>query len=102
MDRISALTLEELLEIQKIFEKPRVWFYGIEGIQIISNGEWSDPTLIYKGKEISWFNMEDSLYNDFLESGGKDGDDNAFSEYVRANREIVFEVADYLHENDIS
>lgn len=102
MDRISKLTMEELLLVQRMFEKPKVWFYGIEGIQIIDNGEWSDATLIYKDKEISWFNMEDSLYNDFLEVGGKDGDDKAFLEYVRGNKEYVFEVADYLYENNVS
>lgn len=96
------MTMSELKAIENIFAREKKWFYGIEGIQIIDRGEWSDPALIYKDKEISWFNMEDSLYNNFLEDGGKDGNYKAFLEYVQTNKEMVFEIADYLYENCIA
>lgn len=78
------------------------YYYGIEEIQYIYNGDWSDPTLIYKGQEISWLGMEDALYSDFLEDGGKDGDYEAFAEYVSLNEEYALEIAEYLLEHKIA
>ena len=78
------------------------YYYGIKEIQFIWNGEWSDPTLIYKGQEISWLGMEDALYNDFLEAGGKDGDYEAFGEHVVSNEYYALEIAEYLLENGIA
>lgn len=76
-------------------------YYGIKEIEFVWNGEWSDPTLIYKGEEISWLGMEDALYSSFLEEGGEDGDYEAFEEYVSLNKEYALEIADYLYEQKI-
>lgn len=78
------------------------YYHGIKEIQYIYINEWSDPELIYKGSNISWFHLEDALYSDFLESGGKDGDYDAFSDYVIANEYYVLEIAEYLLENKIA
>lgn len=78
------------------------YYYGIKEIEFIWNGEWSDPTLIYRGQEISWLGIEDALYSDFLESGGKDGDYEAFEKYVSLNKEYALEIADYLLEQKIA
>ena len=77
------------------------YYYGIKEIEFVWNGEWSDPTLIYKGQEISWLGMEDALYNGFLEDGGEDGDYEALAKYISLNKEYALEIADYLYEQKI-
>ena len=77
------------------------YYYGIKEIEFVWNGEWSDPTLIYKGQEISWLGMEDALYNSFLEEVGKDGDYEALAEYISLNEEYALEIANYLYEQNI-
>lgn len=76
------------------------YYYGIKEIQYINNGDWSDPTLIYKDKEISWFGMEDALYNEFVDAGGEDGDYEAFAEFILLNKDSALEIAEYLYEQE--
>lgn len=78
------------------------YYCGIKEIEYINNGSWSDPTLIYKGQEISWFHLEDALYTDYLEAGGDGYDYDAFADYIRENKDFTLDIAEYLFENKIA
>lgn len=44
-------------------------YRGVPGAILVSHGEWSDPEILYKGKEINYYDVEDGLwmrYNDFM------------------------------------
>ena len=43
---------------------------GIKGIRYKNNGEWSDPWLIYRGYIFNYWNIEDALWDNFLEETG--------------------------------
>lgn len=73
-------------------------FYGIDGIGFVWNGDQSDPTLTYKGREYAlYYALEDSLWQDFVEdnglsvSSGEDDPDtlDAFGLYVHSRRDDV-------------
>ena len=38
-------------------------YRGVPGAIFVSHGEWSDPEILYKGKEINYYNIEDALWN---------------------------------------
>lgn len=65
---------------------------GCEDIDMIWNGEWGDPDLSYREHIFNYYDIEDALWNDFLEETGYDdsqsGDpqvEKEFDEYVRNN-----------------
>ena len=77
------------------------YFYGIKQIEFIWNGAWGAPTLIYRGQEISYFHLEDAMYNAYCEDG-YEGTEKSFEEYMLENIEEVLDIADYLLENKIA
>jgi hypothetical protein len=46
------------------------FYRGNKSVQFIGHGEWSDPELEYKGYLFNYWNIEDALWNDFLEETG--------------------------------
>lgn len=46
-------------------------YRGVPGAIFVSHGEWADPEILYKGKEINYYNIEDALwdfYNEFMKN----------------------------------
>ena len=71
-------------------------FYGVPGVKFISRNEWSDPTVIYKGHEFNYWDLEESLYYSFQADnptapgyGGLD-DDSAFRSWIDNNHNAVY------------
>ena len=77
------------------------YFYGIKEIEFIWNGEWSDPTLIFRGQEISYFHLEDAMLNDYYEEGYNETI-KSFERYMAEHVEQVIEMAEYLLEQKIA
>lgn len=57
---------------------------GIPGIQFISNGSYSDPSLVYEGKEFNYWDIEDSLWEIFLEENPQYKDKDSGNPKVEA------------------
>ena len=79
---------EEVSESKKLKEGWR----GSKEIEMVSHGSWGDPDLVYKGYTFNYWDIEDALWNDFLEdTGHKDSDSNdpavedEFDKYVQLN-----------------
>lgn len=69
----------------------RNW-YGIKGIKFIWHGEWSDPGVVYKGIEVNSTIPEDTMWERWLEDGGKEDDDKGFAKYMKAKANEVKEL----------
>ena len=42
-------------------------FYSLKRIKYIYHGDWSDPELIYKKKHLNYYDVENILYEDFMD-----------------------------------
>lgn len=60
-------------------------WYGTPEIGYRWYNEWADPDLVYKGYEFNYHDIEDALWDMYLEDGGNEDDDDAFAAYVREN-----------------
>ena len=70
-------------------------FYGIEDINFIWHGEWSDPEIEYKGNLINYYTIESSLYETFLSDLENETNDGLnFTEWVYKNKDLVYEYID--------
>ena len=74
-------------------------YRGCENIEFVFNGTQSDPDIIYDGYTFNYYDIDDALWNEFLEfTGYADNDsesievENEFNEYVQSNAE------DYLND----
>lgn len=78
-------------------------YRGTEGIEYVSHGAWADPELVYDGKSLNYWDIEDALWNMFCEGVAKDAGilvdemdlfsyEDAFNEYVQNN------AVDYLED----
>lgn len=63
---------------------------GIEEIGFVSNGEYSDPSLIYKGYEFNYWDIESALWEMFLE------DRPHYNDSIAGNAAVEQEFSDYL------
>ena len=70
-------------------------WYGIEGIGFIWRGNWADPEIEYKGKVINSVIVESTMWERYREEQsekGKRADEDGFGDYMRNNKEEVFEL----------
>lgn len=76
-------------------------FYGIEDIDFIWHGEWSDPEIEYKGHLINYYTIEDSLYEIFLDELRNETNEGMnFTEWVYANKDLVYEEIEVYLESE--
>lgn len=73
-------------------ESEEATFRGVPGTKFIWHGEWSDPEIIYKGKSLNYWDVENGLWAQFLEdTGHKDSESGdpkveaEFNEYCQNN-----------------
>lgn len=68
----------------------KIWWRGIEGVEMIWHGEWADPELTYKGVVKNYYDVEDPLF-ELAEEEGVDTDDNeAFNDWLKEHKEEVY------------
>ena len=65
---------------------------GSDEIEVVSHGEWADPDLVYKDYTFNYWDIEDALWDNFLEeTGHKDSESGdpkveaEFDKYVQDN-----------------
>ena len=64
-------------------------WYGIEDIGFIWHGEWADPEIEYKGKRLNVHDIEDGMWEKFVEIYQCE-DFDKFSEYMKENAEEIY------------
>ena len=68
-------------------------YCGIEDIGFIYRGMYDDPKLEYNGKIYNVHDASDAMWSDFVEEfPEKDGDYEAFAQYVYEHRDEVYEL----------
>lgn len=69
-------------------------YRGIEDIEFVWNGEWADPDLFYKGYRFNYWDVENTLWGDYVEQdceGNADkGDDYGFDLWLKRNKDCVY------------
>lgn len=58
-------------------------YRGVPEIEFVWHGEWADPELIYKDETFNYWEVEDALWQDYLDENGDENDEDAFDKYVR-------------------
>nr|DAE28802.1 MAG TPA: hypothetical protein [virus sp. ctmTa7] len=73
-------------------------WYDIPEIGFINHGEWSDPYIEYKGKQINSHIIEDAMYEEYCEEcePGKDNLDD-FAIYMKNHTEYVYNLIDEIN-----
>ena len=68
-------------------------YCGIEDIGYISHGGWADAELEYNGKLFNENTVSDAMWERFIEEfPDKDGDYEAFNQYMYNNKDEVYEL----------
>ena len=76
-------------------------WYGVDGVEFIWNGAWSDPELKYQDKIFNSHDVEDALWEDYSEEckeAGKTPTEDEFDNWVLENKHLVYEYLDNLIE----
>ena len=90
-DRETLRKVKEAYENRKLKERPN--YCGIEDVRYISHGEWADAELEYKGKLFNENVVSDVMWERFIEEfPDKDGDYEAFNQYMYDNKDEVYEL----------
>lgn len=72
-------------------------YRGAKNVRLISHGEWADPELEYKGKLFNYWDIEDGMWNDFLERTGRT--EESVTHNYEVDREVEEEFDKYVQEN---
>lgn len=65
-------------------------YLGLEKIEYLYNGDWSDPQIKYKGFTFNYYDLEEllsNIYKELLEEGTIE---QTFEQYFKENPEIVY------------
>lgn len=78
-------------------------FLGLPNVYIRYYNTWADPQIEYRGIIYSYADVEDYMiadYEDYLDSTGMSDDSYSdLSEYMRDNRNMVYDILDELYAN---
>lgn len=60
-------------------------WYGIEGIGFEWRGAWNDPILHYKGHRFNGTDIQDAMWENYVEDGGNIDSHEEWESYVMDN-----------------
>ena len=96
---IRKLVKEGIRRVVKevIEEQDQTW-RGVPGTRFIWHGEWSDPEIEYKGQLINANEVEDALWNNYIQelkqaNFGTEGYDEAFEDWLNRQGPITLTCA---------
>lgn len=87
----ESMALDESLIRRKINEGWR----GCDNIEMEYYNDWADPSLVYNGYKFNYYDIEDALWNDFLEDTGYTDD---MSEDPKVEQEFNSYVQNYVED----
>lgn len=97
--RLTESKLKKLIK-QCVCEAQKKWWRGVPNVRMTWHGEYSDPELEYNGIVANYYDIEDTLYEDFKkETGYKTPDDeeetdDMFDNWLSDNKYRVYELFD--------
>ena len=59
------------------------YYRGIRGIEFIWHGETPDPELSYQGKVVNYYDVEDTIWQEYKEDGYDPDDEEEFTKYCQ-------------------
>ena len=65
--------------------KKNNYYRGIRGIEFIWHGETSDPELSYQGKVVNYYDVEDTIWQEYKEDGHDSDDEEEFTKYCQSH-----------------
>ena len=80
-------------------KEEKKWFYGIEGLEFVWNGEWSDPYVVCGDKVLDYYDIENpmwEIYREECEENGEEEDISKFVEWMKTNEDVVRGLVDDL------
>ena len=67
---------------------------GIPGVHMIWHGEWADPEIEHDGVIANYVDVEENLRYEAENAGVNADDDAEFDEFIRKNKNLVYELID--------
>ena len=61
------------------------YYRGIRGIEFIWHGETSDSELSYQGKVVNYYDVEDTIWQEYKENGHDSDDEEEFTKYCQSH-----------------
>ena len=61
------------------------YYRGIRGIEFIWHGETPDPELSYQGKVVNYYDVEDTIWQEYKEYGHNPDDEEEFTKYCQSH-----------------
>lgn len=104
MKKINNRLYENLIsniakQVKKaILESDNTW-RGVPGTQFIWHGEWSDPEIIYNDISLNGNEIEDALWNNYVEDCKETGEkptDDGYEEWIK-NEDLEGILGDYAY-----
>ena len=81
-------------------QKP--FWYGIENIQFISHGNWSDPEIYYRGKYYNAAEVEEILYEEYSEQVAEELTDLSFEDWMLSQgNTIKYDTLPYIQPTSV-
>ena len=59
------------------------YYRGIRGIEFIWHGATPDPELSYQGKVVNYYDVEDTIWQEYKEDGYDSDDEEEFTKYCQ-------------------
>jgi hypothetical protein len=81
-------------------------WYGLTGVGFIWHGEWNDPEIEYKGKQINATIVEDTMWERWIRDddgrliNGRESDDGGFKKFMLDNKDEVYELIELAMESE--
>ena len=98
-DRKESLNRTHRTVKEKSRKRMREGWRGHPDIEMIWNGAWADPDLEYKGYIFNYWDVEDAMWDDFLEvTGHKDSEVNDPEVEEEFNQYVIENAAYYLED----
>lgn len=59
------------------------YYRGIKGVYMIWHGEWKDPELSYNGMVVNYYDVENTIWEEYKEDGYDSDDEEEFTKYCQ-------------------
>lgn len=81
---------------EKIDKVVNPLFYGVKNVYMISHGEWADPEIKYKNYLFNYYDLEDTLNEQYEEDkqAGNIDKSISFEDYIKDNQDSIYEMLD--------
>ena len=65
--------------------KKNNYYRGIRDIEFIWHGATPDPELSYQGKVVNYYDVEDTIWQEYKEDGHDSDDEEEFTKYCQSH-----------------